>query len=187
MIYPTIQPRIVRYKCGILESSFVLGTNILPPKSVKELKLSELETENILCHVLETILVYEYPTPVIFSALTRLGIVAFLRGKGVTNNIEVRYVLFSRNGNNDAAFKQMVSIWCSNDRLKNLDLWIVGLLKNEPHPSHAGFDQIMDYVKYINPKKTILTHMTALLDEKELISKCPDNVLPAYDGMVIDI
>ena len=73
------------------------------------------------------------------------------------------------------------------DKLKNLDLWVVGLLKNEPHPSHAGFDQIMDYVKYINPKKTILTHMTALLDEKELISKCPDNVFPAHDGMEIDI
>ena len=73
------------------------------------------------------------------------------------------------------------------DKLKNLDLWVVGLLKNEPHPSHAGFDQIMDYVKYINPKKTILTHMTALLDEKELISRCPDNVFPAHDGMEIDI
>ena len=92
MVYPTIQPRIVRYKCDILESSFVLGTNILPPKSVKELKLSELETENILCHVLETILVYEYPTPVIFSALTRLGIVAFLRGKGVNDNIEMQAI-----------------------------------------------------------------------------------------------
>ena len=65
--------------------------------------------------------------------------------------------------------------------------WVVGLLKNEPHPSHAGFDQIMDYVKYIKPKKTILTHMTALLDEKELISRCPDNVFPAHDGMEIDI
>ena len=73
------------------------------------------------------------------------------------------------------------------DKLKNLDLWVVGLLKNEPHPSHAGFDEIMDYVKYIKPKKTILTHMTALLDEKELISRCPDNVLPAYDGMEIDL
>ena len=92
MVYPTIQPRIVRYKCDILESSFVLGTNILPPKSVKALKLSELETENILCHVLETILVYEYPTPVIFSALTRLSIVAFLRGKGVNDNIEMQAI-----------------------------------------------------------------------------------------------
>ena len=73
------------------------------------------------------------------------------------------------------------------DKLRNLDLWIVGLLKNEPHHSHAGFEQIMDYVKYINPKKTILTHMTALLDEKELISRCYNNVLPAHDGMEIII
>jgi len=90
MIYPTIQPRIIRYEYDILELSFV-GENILP-KSVKSLKLSELEIENILCHVLETILVYEYPTPVIFSALTRLGIVAFLRGKGVADNIEIQAV-----------------------------------------------------------------------------------------------
>jgi len=61
-------------------------------KSVTALELSELEIENILCHVFETILVYEYPTPVIFSSLTRLGIVAFLRGKGVKNNIEVQAV-----------------------------------------------------------------------------------------------
>ena len=73
------------------------------------------------------------------------------------------------------------------DKLKNLDLWIVGLLRNETHPSHAGFNEIMDYVKYINPKKTILTHMTALLDEKELISRCYNNVLPAHDGMEIII
>jgi len=73
------------------------------------------------------------------------------------------------------------------EKLRNLDLWIVGLLRNESHPAHAGFDQIMDYVKYIKPKKTILTHMTALLDEKELISRCPKNVLPAHDGMEINI
>ena len=29
--------------------------------------------------------------------------------------------------------------------------------------------------------------MTALLDEKELITKCPANVKPGYDGMIIDI
>ena len=61
-------------------------------KSVTALELSELEIENILCHVFETILVYEYPTPVIFSALTRLSIVAFLRGKGVNDNIEMQAI-----------------------------------------------------------------------------------------------
>ena len=73
------------------------------------------------------------------------------------------------------------------DNLQDLDLWVVGLLRSDPHPSHAGFEQILDYIKYIKPKKTIFTHMTALLDEEELISKCPNNVLPAFDGMEIEI
>ena len=73
------------------------------------------------------------------------------------------------------------------DKLKNLDLWIVGLLRQDTHPAHAGFDQIMDFISYIKPKQTIFTHMTALLDEKELISKCPANVKPGYDGMIIDL
>ena len=43
----------------------------------------------------------------------------------------------------------------------------------------------IEYINYIKPKKTIFTHMTALLDEKKLIEKCPKNVLPGYDGMQI--
>ena len=45
----------------------------------------------------------------------------------------------------------------------------------------------MDFISYIKPKQTIFTHMTALLDEKELITKCPQNVKPGYDGMIIDL
>ena len=73
------------------------------------------------------------------------------------------------------------------NRLKNLDLWIVGLLREDPHPAHAGFDQVMEFVNYIKPKKTVFTHMTALLDENLLKEKCPNNVIPGYDGMIIDI
>ncbi len=73
------------------------------------------------------------------------------------------------------------------DKLKNLDLWIVGLLREDNHPSHAGFREIMEYIEYIKPKKTIFTHMTALLDEETLKSKCPINVYPGFDGMEIDI
>ena len=45
----------------------------------------------------------------------------------------------------------------------------------------------MEYIEYIKPKKTILTHMTALLDEKDLLSRCPKNVFPGFDGMEIEI
>lgn len=62
------------------------------PRTIKTIELSTDDIEHILCHVLETILIYEYPTPSIFSALTRLGIVGFLRGKDVQKDIEVTAV-----------------------------------------------------------------------------------------------
>ena len=73
------------------------------------------------------------------------------------------------------------------DKLKDLDLWIVGLLRYDSHPSHAGFDQINEYINYLKPKRTLFTHMTALLDYDELMSKCSANVEPAYDGMTIEL
>ena len=90
---------------------------------------------------------------------------------------------------NNFAYSTDIKYFYKNDidKLKNLDLWIVGLLRYDPHPAHAGFDQILDYIKYLKPKKTLFTHMTALLDYKDLILKSPKNVEPAYDGMEIII
>jgi len=73
------------------------------------------------------------------------------------------------------------------DKLNDLDLWIVGLLRPNAHPAHAGFDELMEYVDYLKPKITIFTHMTALIDEKAIKTKCPKNVFPAFDGMEIEI
>ena len=73
------------------------------------------------------------------------------------------------------------------DKLKNLDLWVVGLLRENEHPSNAGFSQIMEYIEYLKPKKTVFTHMTALLDEVKLKNMCPKNVFPGYDGLQINL
>ncbi len=40
----------------------------------------------------------------------------------VSNGISVNYVLFSRNGNDTEAYKDMVSVWCSDDRQYALDM-----------------------------------------------------------------
>jgi phosphoribosyl 1,2-cyclic phosphate phosphodiesterase len=73
------------------------------------------------------------------------------------------------------------------DKLKNLDLWIVGLLRPEAHPSHAGFKEIIEYIKYLKPEKTIFTHMTALIDEETVNKLSPENVYVGFDGMEIDL
>ena len=101
-------------------------------------------------------------------------------GKGIEINNYVFLVI-------SATVMYAISINVIKKYLYDLDLWIVGLLRDDPHPSHAGFDQIIEYINYIKPKKTIFTHMTALLDEKKLLSKCPLNTLPGVDGMEIEI
>lgn len=73
------------------------------------------------------------------------------------------------------------------DKLKNLDLWIVGLLRHDSHISHASFNEIIEYINYLKPKKTIFTHMTALIDENEILKLCPPGVSPGYDGMEVEI
>jgi thiol:disulfide interchange protein DsbC len=39
----------------------------------------------------------------------------------VSNNISIKYVLFSRNGSDSDAYNDMVSVWCSKDQKKTLD------------------------------------------------------------------
>ena len=73
------------------------------------------------------------------------------------------------------------------NKLKGLDLWIVDCVRYEPHYSHSHYDQTMDWIKQLKPKKAILTHMGHWLDYKELKEKCPDNVEPGIDGMVIKV
>jgi phosphoribosyl 1,2-cyclic phosphate phosphodiesterase len=75
----------------------------------------------------------------------------------------------------------------SMEQLKDLDLWIVDCVRYEPHYSHSHFDQTISWIKKLKPKRAILTHMGHWLDYNELKNKCPDNVEPGIDGMVIKI
>ena len=60
------------------------------------------------------------------------------------NNIEIRYVLFSRNGNDVDAYQQLVSAWCSDDKVDALeDLFAGDILEdisNCENPIARNFD-----------------------------------------------
>ena len=60
------------------------------------------------------------------------------------NNIEIRYVLFSRNGNDVDAYQQLVSAWCSADKVDALeDLFsgdILDDVSNCENPIARNFD-----------------------------------------------
>lgn len=66
--------------------------------------------------------------------------------------------------------------------------WIVDCVQYEPgHKAHAYFEQALEWIARVKPKRAWLTHMGAELDYDELLAKCPKGVEPAYDGLVIHI
>ena len=69
------------------------------------------------------------------------------------------------------------------NRLKNLDYFVIDCLRIDPHPSHYNLNAVLNIVKTIKPKKTILTNLHSSLDYKILKKKLPKNITPAYDNL----
>ena len=69
----------------------------------------------------------------------------------------------------------------------NLKFLIIDCLWYRYHPSHLNLEKILDLIKVIRPKKTILTNLHSDLDYNELNKKTPKNVVPAYDGLTINL
>tara|TARA_B110000008_G_C16854248_1_gene518069 strand:+ start:91 stop:819 length:729 start_codon:yes stop_codon:yes gene_type:complete len=89
-------------------------------------------------------------------------------GELMKNNIEVRYVLFSRNGNSGDAYTDMVSVWCSKDKTKSLDKIFEG-------------DFIENDDKCSNPISANLNHAQSLsVNGTPMIFTENGDVIPGY-------
>ncbi len=72
-------------------------------------------------------------------------------------------------------------------RLKNLNYLIIDCLKYKKHPSHFNLKESIFVHNQLKPKKTILTNLHHDLDYDQLLRKLPKNVIPAYDGLSINL
>lgn len=71
--------------------------------------------------------------------------------------------------------------------LAGLDVWIVDALRRTPHPTHFSLEQTLEWIGRIAPKRAVLTNMHVDLDYETLRAELPENVEPAYDGMIIEL
>jgi phosphoribosyl 1,2-cyclic phosphate phosphodiesterase len=71
--------------------------------------------------------------------------------------------------------------------LRDLDLWILNTLRYTPHPSHLTMTKALDWIERLAPKQAVLTHLHIDLDYDELAAKLPSGVVPAFDGMVLEL
>ena len=55
------------------------------------------------------------------------------------------------------------------------------------HPSHLNLEESLRLIKIFSPKKAILTNLHSDLDYDFLKKKLPKNILPAYDGLSLNL
>ena len=72
--------------------------------------------------------------------------------------------------------------------LQNLDVWIVDCIRiTPPHPVHFVLQDVLSYVGYLKPKRTILTHLSADIDYHTFTSYNIKGIELAYDGMTLEL
>ncbi len=71
--------------------------------------------------------------------------------------------------------------------LEGLEVWVVDALRRKPHPTHAHLALALDWIARARPARAVLTNMHVDLDYAELAAELPDHIVPAHDGLVIEI
>ena len=91
--------------------------------------------------------------------------------------------------NKKLAYASDISLFYKKDykRLTKLDFLIVDCLWYKKHSAHFNLDRVLELVKILLPKKTILTNMHSDLDYDKLKKKLPKNIFPGYDGMSVNL
>ena len=70
---------------------------------------------------------------------------------------------------------------------KNLKYLIIDCLWYNYHPSHFNVETSLLTIKKFKPKKAILTNLSPVLDYKILQKQLPKNVIPAHDGLTLEL
>jgi len=70
---------------------------------------------------------------------------------------------------------------------KNLKYLIIDCLWYNFHPSHFNLENSLNIIKMFKPKKAILTNLSPVLDYKVLKKLLPKNVIPAHDGLTLEL
>ena len=87
--------------------------------------------------------------------------------------------------NNKLAYASDVSFINKKNylNLNKLKYFVVDCLREEAHPSHFNLENVLQLIKEIKPKYTILTNLHSSLDYGKLKKKLPKSIIPAHDGM----
>ncbi len=71
--------------------------------------------------------------------------------------------------------------------LENLDVLVLGALRDSPHPTHFTLSEAVDEAQKIAARRTYFVHMSHELSHQEMLNRLPAQMEPAFDGLKITL
>jgi phosphoribosyl 1,2-cyclic phosphate phosphodiesterase len=73
------------------------------------------------------------------------------------------------------------------ERLRGLEVLVLNALWWRPHPTHMSIDEAIETAQSLGARRTYLTHLTHETGHADLEARLPSGILPAYDGLGVEI
>lgn len=74
------------------------------------------------------------------------------------------------------------------EKLKGLEHFVINCVRRGRHISHFSLEGAIETARKVRARHTWLTHLSHQLPcYEELIEELPDNILPAYDGLILSL
>jgi phosphoribosyl 1,2-cyclic phosphate phosphodiesterase len=71
--------------------------------------------------------------------------------------------------------------------LQGLDVLVLNALWWRPHPTHLSIAEAVQTAQELGARRTYLTHLTHETGHGELAAQLPEGVMPAYDGLTVEV
>lgn len=74
------------------------------------------------------------------------------------------------------------------EALRGVDVLVLNALWfGRPHGSHFNIEEAVEAAREVGARRTFLTHLTHRVTHAELLERLPEGVMPAYDGLIVEI
>lgn len=75
----------------------------------------------------------------------------------------------------------------SMELLRGVKTFVVGALRNAPHPTHFNVQEAVEVSLQVGAQRTLLTHISHDLDHQSLRERLPGGIEPAFDGLRVEL
>ena len=72
-------------------------------------------------------------------------------------------------------------------RLRGLEVLVLNALWWRPHPTHLSIAEAVQTAQALGARRTYLTHLTHETGHAELAGQLPDGIVPAHDGLIVEV